>query len=130
VQAADLRAVNGEWYAQTSPCDVVCGACQEVPEVDRTSEYFIARCVEQSCQLVDLRDDYADCTSDDDCFLRDGSSCCEECDGSDYIAVSSLAFASELACPENICPACASPAPEGLSAQCNTETHRCDKVQD
>jgi hypothetical protein len=130
VRAQDVQAVNWQWHQQNAGCDVACGACKEAPEVDRTSEYFVARCVEANCQLVDARDKYVECTDDDDCFLRDGSDCCEDCDGEGYIAVSSLAFVFETACPDIICATCDAVPPEGLSAQCNTETQRCEKVQE
>ena len=130
VLESQLVAMNWQAYEDRPLCKVECGACADVDEVDMTRDYFIARCVENTCTVVDVRDDYADCATGEDCRLRDGNGCCEECDGSGYIAVSSLDFVSEQACPEILCPACASPLPEGLSAQCNLETGRCEKVQD
>jgi hypothetical protein len=130
IVASDLVAMNWDAYENRPLCGVACGACPQPPEVDWTGEYFVARCVEENCRVVDVRDDYAECTTDQDCFLRDGSGCCEECNGSGYIAVSSLDFVSEQACPEILCAACDAPPPEGLSAQCNLETRRCEKVQD
>jgi hypothetical protein len=111
------------------PCAGSCGVCPEPEEVDKTGAYFVARCIEASCTVVDVRDDYAECNSGEDCVLRDGNDCCEDCDGSGYIALSSFSFVSELACPEILCSACATPPPAGLWAACNLDTHRCEKVQ-
>jgi len=130
VLEAHLVAMNWDAYEDRPLCDVDCGACADVDEVDTTRAYFVARCIEEDCKAVDVRDDDADCTKDEDCFLRNSSDCCEECDGSGFIAVSSLDFVSEQACPEILCVTCDSQVPEGLSAQCNLETNRCEKAQD
>jgi len=126
VSAEDLQAVRADWVDPEPECP--CAPCQEVSELERTLQYFIAQCQAGQCTLVDIRDDYAECMNGEDCLLREGSDCCEGCDGQGYIAVSSLEFWGDR-CDVVQCDACVSPVPAGLSAQCNLQTDRCEVVQ-
>jgi hypothetical protein len=102
-------------------CDVLCGACNDVTELERTSQYFVAACGNGNCQVLDLRKTPAtECDSDDDCRLRDGSGCCEGCDGSGFIALSSEALI-RATCGENWgCDPCAT-FPDQYRAACNDD---------
>jgi len=130
VAAGDLVAMNWAAFDQRPECDADCGACPQPSEAGLTGAYFLARCIEDNCRVVDVRDEYAACTTSEDCLLRDGTQCCEDCDGSGYVALSSFGFVSDLGCPPILCAPCPTSPPEGLSAECNTATHRCEKVQD
>jgi len=130
VRADDLGAYSASWYAARPECEVACAPCQEVEELDRAEQYYIAHCILGQCVLIDIRADYAECTTGEDCILRQGSGCCSGCGDSGFIAVSSLEFLDD-ACADDVgCPECDPIVPQGLSAQCNLETERCQVVQE
>jgi hypothetical protein len=125
VSASQLKAVSQAWLqAQPRPL-VDCGPCAEVTEAERTGQYFFPRCEAGACTLKDLRQDPAtECTTGEDCWLRDGADCCSGCDGEGYVAINSTDFLGS--CSEQACPRCASAVPEGLAARCNPSSGRCE----
>lgn len=123
VTQEQLKAVHRDRRdALGNDCDVACGPCPEVTEIERTGQYFVPACDAGTCSVRDLRSTSAtECDSDDDCRLRDGAGCCEGCDGLGLVAISSTELLYE-ACPEEIaCDACVPPESEDYEAACSAE---------
>jgi hypothetical protein len=127
VSAEDLQAVRADWVDPAPECN--CEPCPDVTETETARQYFIAECHSGQCELVDLRDDFTECSTGEDCLLREGSDCCEGCDGRGYIAVSSFEFVGEERCDDVACDPCLSSVPAGLSAQCDLDTNHCAVVE-
>lgn len=123
IEQRQLRAVHRTRRdVLGNDCDVACGACPEVAELERTRQYFVPACDNGACYVEDLRDTSAtECEVDGDCTLRDGSECCEGCDGLGLVAVSNTRPIRE-ACEEEVaCDACAPPESDEYEAACNDE---------
>ncbi|MET0793877.1 MAG: BPTI/Kunitz domain-containing protein [Polyangiaceae bacterium] len=119
----DLLALSdSHWadYSATQPCASVgaCAPCLALSELDATGKYFRPVCVAGQCSALDVRQSaYTECTTDNECTLRDGVKCCPECDGG-FVAVAS----QSNFCPNGpqSCPKCAAIAPPPyLQAVCN-----------
>lgn len=117
-----LLAVNARYVAdiaqQSCMAGNTCGACPSSTEYDATAKYFKPVCASGQCTALDIRQTAAltACESDADCALRDGTSCCSECDGSGFVAVNRQAdFCGGAPTP---CGHCISLPPEGLNAAC------------
>jgi hypothetical protein len=94
-----------------------------VNELERTGQYFVPVCGRGSCRVFDLRGTTAtECDSDDDCSLRDGSACCEGCDGTSLVALSSTEYV-DATCPNTGCHGCAPNIPAEFEAGCNDNGH-------
>jgi hypothetical protein len=104
-------------------CDVACGPCNQVTELERTGQYFVPACGQVSCLLLDLRRTSAACDSDDDCSLRDGSACCEGCDGTGLVALSSTEYVEATCAPNTGCDGCVPNIPAEFEAGCNDNGH-------
>lgn len=128
VTAADLRAYNGSWFSNRPLCDIACAPCAPVEELERQQQYFVAHCISGQCSLVDIREDYTECNTGEDCVLSNGNGCCQECDDSGFIAVSSFEFLDDKCDTLGVCDACVPTVPTGLSAQCSPSRH-CEVVQ-
>jgi hypothetical protein len=127
-----LTAVNSARTSDVAGCEdgVLCGACPEVEEYETTGEYFVGSCLGGQCTVRDLRlTDDAECQSDEDCFLRNGSGCCESCDDTGYVALSGTDLLVEQCGAGVACAVCETEPPEGLSAFCDNGTGRCAKRQ-
>jgi hypothetical protein len=126
-----LVSVNSARQDDARNCsdDVLCGACEEVGELATTGQYFIPTCYGGTCGVFDLRGSSdTECESDDDCFLRDGSGCCEECGDSGFLALSSTDFLQDLCAEDTACVACDPSPPAGLDAACDQDTLKCALV--
>ncbi|WP_437795931.1 BPTI/Kunitz domain-containing protein [Sorangium sp. So ce693] len=102
---------------------VACGACPEVTEAERTTQYFTATCEAGRCVVLDVRESpLTECAIDSDCVLRDGLGCCEGCDGTGIVALSQSAELDALVCPAGMgaCPPCAPVFPDGMTAVCSS----------
>jgi len=108
---------------------VLCGACEDVQELERVGQYLIPSCVNHTCTISDIRKLPAtECEEDSDCTLRAGSNCCEGCGSPGLIAVSSYDWVNEL-CPLVLlpCPECEPVIPDNFVAECNR--NRCVVVE-
>jgi len=110
VSLVELRAI-GRNYADAR-CES--RACSCVPfDGDPQRPYYGARCVNERCQLFDVREtDLLSCESDADCSVRLGLSCCQ-CGSADVpvaVAVNRQKFAAMSAelldCAPGQCPQC------------------------
>jgi hypothetical protein len=98
---------------QSPDCDVVCAPCAGPINIVPTSGNFFAECVETRCVLRDVRDTAAsECERDEDCQLRSGTGCCDDC-GDRPVAISNeQTLLGLLQCPELACPPCVSVFPD------------------
>ena len=123
VTAHDFRAFNRKHELEASACpnaDVACGACPN-PEGDGTYKYFVPNCVNNECVVEDIRkSDATACESDQDCKLRNGSACCEECEVNQWLAVRSDGGFEALVCSgsNEACPACEAVPRSDARANC------------
>jgi hypothetical protein len=121
----EFEAVNQAYAAYNDPeCQLVdCEYCEPPP----ATEQFGARCAAGTCEVYDVREsDLSTCTSDDDCRLRSGLSCCEGCGDGNWVAVSNNAtlLYEELCGTEPLpCPACEPIHPEDFEAICGAQGH-------
>jgi hypothetical protein len=100
------------------PC--VSSQCPDVPPSSVNTKNYYAACESGRCQAIDVRtSSLSACSSDSECYLRSGTTCCG-C-GSNWIAVSSRANAGAVFCGNSACAAdCVSaPVPPGVSAVCS-----------
>jgi len=121
VAAQDLTAVNVQRIddARGCPGGVACGACPDVPELERTRQYFYAECKSHRCQLMDVRTtDAVDCGDGQACRLRAGAGCCEGCTGLGLVALSSTEYLKEM-CQHVGCDDCAPSLPAAFEAACS-----------
>ncbi|HEY3256986.1 MAG TPA: BPTI/Kunitz domain-containing protein [Polyangiaceae bacterium] len=97
--------------------EVPCVDCPPVPEDEQTEKYFKPVCQNARCTLIDIRESpLSECRSGSDCVLRDGASCCEECDGSGWVPVNKRAdFCGGV---PTACDGCAPPPAQHLLAVC------------
>jgi hypothetical protein len=106
---------------------VECEPCEVVPVISNRSVYYVPDCVAGTCTVVDLRaTESTECQVDLDCALRDGTACCEGCDGTGLVALSSTDYLGR-SCPlELACPPCVPTIPPDYAAHCLNE--RCHVV--
>jgi hypothetical protein len=130
VQARAFVALNRQFmqdYEAAKGCgDVQCGACPGMPEIERTSQYFVPTCDAGQCTVVDIREtSVTECADDSDCALRDGADCCEGCDGTGIVGVNPNGGLGELVCGNGpiACPGCEPMIPPELVTHC--EAGRC-----
>jgi hypothetical protein len=117
------RSATGA-YMNARGCGAVdCAPCPPVSEPQTALQYFIATCEAGRCRVVDVRQtEVTSCTTSMDCVLRDGSNCCEGCDGQGIVAVSRNASLEKLVCPMPFtsCPPCAPNIPSNLTPMCTS----------
>lgn len=126
VKATDLVASNVQRVNDVRDCPggVACGACPDVPELERTRQYFYTKCNIGRCELVDVRETAAvKCVADENCHLRAGSGCCESCQGLGLVSLSSTQYLQEM-CQNVGCDACAPNIPVDYRAACDDQ-QRC-----
>jgi hypothetical protein len=120
--AVAINRAFADTYGQTLGCGgIACGACPDVTEFERTSQYFIATCEAGHCTVTDLRQsDLTRCGTDADCVLRDGADCCQGCDGTGIVVLNKGAKLEGLVCPSTgyACDACAPTFPPGYVPLC------------
>jgi hypothetical protein len=79
--------------------------------------------------VIDLtQSEYGKCAGDQDCFLRDGTSCCGSCDGQGYVPLSSVGFLG-ASCDLFDCVYCDLPPVPGVRATCDMSTGQCIKEE-
>ncbi len=120
VKAEDLRALNRN-YADLDTCaGVPCRACAGY-DSDSERRYYGARCMNQQCQLFDVRStEIARCESDGDCVLREGLECCECASAGPWVAISTqtILALNFLGCAPGTCPVCDHTPSGDLRASC------------
>jgi hypothetical protein len=122
-------AINRERTDTLETCGAVCGECDTVSETERTGEYYIPACARRSCYVGDLRTSPDSiCAEDSDCILREGSKCCEGCDGEGFVAVSSLNWLDEVCEYAPPCDACVGEIPPNIAARCDQQSGHCSVV--
>jgi len=97
-------------YTAIKGCSgVACGPCQQVPPIERTSQYFVPTCAAGECTLLDVRaSELVTCERSSDCVLRLGAECCERCAGDGVVALSKNARLEDVVCGNAPvgCPPC------------------------
>jgi hypothetical protein len=125
-----INRVFANQYGDASGCSGgSCGACPDVPDRDRTSEYYTATCNSGRCEVLDVRKSpITECTKTADCILRDGVECCQGCDGTGIVAINRDADLESLVCAGagQACPLCVPQIPPKISAICSGG--RCERV--
>jgi hypothetical protein len=108
-----INSRNQDAYHATTGCGgISCGPCPEIDELERTAQYFVSTCQNGACTIVDIRETaVTQCGTDADCELRDGASCCRECDGSGLVAVEPHALADLMCHGIEHCVGCPPPIP-------------------
>jgi hypothetical protein len=96
-----------------------------------TNPHLGAICRASHCAAVDVRTDAtSSCTTDADCMLRFGLSCCEMCAGTDaeLTAIRQDALHDLTTCAPNqgACPPCVPTYPTRAHARCNAQTRQCE----
>lgn len=124
VSLDELTAVHKHRQENPNCGPIACNSCNVVPETERTSQYFRAVCNNHACNVSDIRDTpLTGCSEDSHCRLRDGSDCCEGCDGTGLVAVNSSEWMELDAerCREVACDECAPNIPPTYRAGCNDD---------
>jgi hypothetical protein len=107
--------------AASAACgSVLCGPCPEPPagSVPEAGNFF-AQCVDQRCELRDVRETTAAaCDDGSECKLRGGSGCCERCADHPVAISDESELLGWLECPEQACPPCV-PSFEGYGVACD-----------
>lgn len=89
--ASDYMAINSRYAADAvlGCAEQVCGPCSPpVPDLDAAERYLLATCSAGRCTVVDLKATViTECASDDDCALRAGLGCCQECGVVEPVAI-------------------------------------------
>lgn len=119
------QAKLGQLQAQMCTGDIACPGCVSV---DMPS--YLALCRTGNCTAVDLRTDaLSACSSDDECRVRWGSNCCEDCGGGNpdlLIAYNKNASLEAEVCDPaaGACPPCAPPPyPKAILPLCGPDGH-------
>jgi hypothetical protein len=126
-------ALNGKYltdYTRIIGCaGVACAPCPGVSEEQMSSQNFVATCKLGRCIAVDIRTtSVTECQTRSDCVLRDGGACCEDCDGTGFVSISTPNDLRALVCGNTTtCPGCVTRIPPGLTPAC--EGGRCTVVQ-
>lgn len=111
----------------TCPDPVDCPAC-----ATGYNPHLFAYCdtAAGKCVAADTRTHAVSaCTSDDQCVLRNGTECCENCNELQVSEITSVAFVAdpslmELVCaPDNACPPCAPIYPADVTTACGDDGH-------
>jgi len=110
--------------AQPSCATIDCVTCDPPPY----HAWLGATCRENHCVAFDVRQtEFIVCTEDDDCRLRAGLGCCENCSPSpdEFVPVNRSPGLEAFVCGDDLveCDACAPAPPAGYSATC--EGGRC-----
>jgi hypothetical protein len=126
VPLSAFTAINSsqmEAYSRSRPpvpCLAI--ACAPSPPGVATSQNYYAVCQSGTCEPVDVRmTTLSVCASDDDCYLRAGTTCCG-CGNDNLIAVSKRVNVEQVFCGAgHACAAdCVSaPLPPGVRAYCS-----------
>jgi hypothetical protein len=110
VSAAAFLAVHQDHVMDVNgDCAVACGACPALPaHLVPTAGNYLAACIQGECRVLDVRQtEAAECESDADCELRDGSRCCQGCGGNPVAVSDEQALQNLLECPTDLaCPPC------------------------
>jgi len=123
VDAPSVQAINRRTSDEYT--DMICGGdippcapCPQPTVVDRNLKYFEPVCDAGRCAALDLRKTTAtECATEAECVLRNGTSCCESCGGSDWVAVNAKAnFCTRNPSPE--CDDCAPQKPDYFTTEC------------
>lgn len=104
------QALNGARLSDRPLCgDVSCEPCPPADETTSRTQNYVPICVNGSCSVEDVSGSpSARCASDSDCHLRDGADCCEQCDGTGLVALSSEELLSADVCSgASSCSSCA-----------------------
>ena len=107
-------------YAITRACDeITCGPCLPVAELSSNLQYFVSTCEAGQCTVVDIRQSpLTECSQSSDCTLRDGATCCEECDGGLLVAIRSPRLPDMMCGAPPACRVCAPSIPPSFVAEC------------
>jgi trypsin inhibitor len=127
VSKHDFIAYNQANVGLVSTCgngNVACGACPEPEPGQGTTQFFVPNCVAGECVVEDIREsDVTACTAAEDCKLRMGTACCENCagGGGDVVAVRNDGSFEKLVCGDVLppCSACEPPVRIFADASCN-----------
>jgi hypothetical protein len=121
--------VNGKYdvayRAQEPQLACVSGGCPAVAPGSQNAPNYYAACQAGRCRVLDVRtSSLSVCTTDSQCYLRSGTSCC--CGNDGPIAVSSSANPEAAFCGAN--GGCAAdcvgaPLPTGVAAVCSLSGH-------
>ncbi|APR81703.1 Hypothetical protein A7982_07052 [Minicystis rosea] len=118
-QTAINSAQTSAFFNAVCPEPTPCPACASIPDPN-----LFALCDDGACRGADVRTEPASaCTSDGDCRLRFGTSCCEACngDGSQLVAVNKSNTLSASQCgPSTACDDCLPIYPQNTAAICNS----------
>lgn len=101
----------------------MCPPCAAPAPGQGTLKYFVPDCVRGQCVVADLRTSPSNaCMSNQECKLRNGTSCCEGCGGADqYVGVRNDGSFEKNACGNEpyACPACLPEPPVNVWPYCN-----------
>lgn len=115
-------ALAAEYERQRLVPPCILGMCPMVAPASINTPNYYAVCAAGRCVGIDVRESpLSACTSDADCYLRSGTTCCG-CGSNNLIAVSYRAPVEATFCgPDRACAAdCAGPsAPPGVAAFCS-----------
>jgi hypothetical protein len=131
VSKHDFIAYNRANLSLVSTCgngNVACGACPEPEPGQGTTQFFVPNCVAGECVVEDIREsDVTACAAPEDCKLRVGTACCENCGGGDVVAVRNDGSFEKLVCGDVLppCAACEPPVRIFADAICSP-SGRCE----
>jgi hypothetical protein len=109
--AGQLQQCALEAPGAAPPDDIACAPCLPSPNDSGTLKYFVPNCVQGQCVVEDIRTSpVSACKLDEECYVRNGNSCCGSC-SKQSIALSKNGAFEELVCGDTqpSCDACAPP---------------------
>jgi hypothetical protein len=102
---------------------IACAPCP--PVMNGALKYFVPDCVRGQCAITDLRQSpLTTCKTSEECVLRHGTHCCEECTTTNLVALRSDVAFQKLVCGSGdiACDDCA-PPPSDAVAYCAASGH-------
>ena len=127
--AADTLPQGGTGAGFPGPgAPIACPSCPAPLPGQGTLKYFVPDCVMDQCVVTDVRTSAVSaCKTNNDCKLRNGTSCCEGCGYDDYVAVRKDGSFEKLVCGgiQPPCAACMPQPPSNAIAWCDSNVGHC-----
>lgn len=114
--ALNEQYVDEEFGSRSCTPIPACEPCPPTNETTDTGKYQKPVCISGQCSALDIRHSpLTECEVNDDCVLRVGVTCCQQCNGG-FVSVN----ANSNFCPNGPepCPKCAAVPPAGVAAGC------------
>jgi hypothetical protein len=119
-----LDIAGGGTGSAGAAAPIACAPCPLPPAGEGTLKYFVPNCIAGQCVVEDLRKSpVTACKTSNECKVRNGTGCCEGCNGGDPVAVRNDGSFEKLVCsPSSVCAGCL-PEPSSAVPYCGQDGH-------